>query len=87
MVFKYLDTLRKKPEPERRKAVLWISIWVTLAIAIVWGIMISMRISSSDLSFHINAIPGDNTPSLADTFSNFFKQVEKMTTNSTSTTP
>ncbi len=87
----YLDKLRKKPEPERRKAVLWISIWVTLVIALVWGAVTAMRIASADFSINADTPTGDNTPSLADTFSNFFHEIDKLTqsaaTGSASTTP
>lgn len=77
----YFDKLRKKSEHDRRKAVLWISVSVTLFITIIWGITIDMRVSATDFSLKPdNAVAG--VPSLADTFSNFFDQIKKISSSS-----
>lgn len=47
----YLESLRKRPEPERKKAVLKISLSVTIVIVLVWGAFIYMRVSHTDFSF------------------------------------
>ena len=79
-MFDYIDKLRKKPEPERRKTVLFISIGVTLVVAIIWGVAIGMRISGTNFTIDQEKMKED-VPSLVDTFSNFFNQVEKITSS------
>lgn len=73
-MFSYIDKLRKKPEPERRKAVLVISVAITLCIAIVWGIGLSYRISHKGFDTEADA----STETLKETFSNFFDGVSKV---------
>lgn len=64
----YLEKLRQRPEAERRKKVLGISVGVTLAIALVWGVFMVMRITGTNFSF-IDKAPAD-MPNLGQTFSN-----------------
>lgn len=76
----YLERLRNKPEHERRKAVLRISVVATLIIAAIWGALTAMRVSSTDFSIKSDGPSWhDNMPSLADTFSNFFKEMKRLT--------
>jgi hypothetical protein len=73
-MFQYLEQLRKKPEGERRKAVLLISLCVTLLIALVWGVTLWLRIGNTDFSFQ-DTTPKNDVPSLGQTFSNFMDQI------------
>ncbi len=73
-MFQYLEQLRKKPEGQRRKAVLLISLCVTLLIALIWGVTLWLRIGSTDFSFQDQA-PKTDVPSLGQTFSNFMDQI------------
>lgn len=66
----YIEQLRKRPEPQKRKAVLFWSLTITLGIAIIWGIWLFMRISGTDFSFKTNAA----IPSLSQTFSGVIDQ-------------
>jgi hypothetical protein len=67
----YLDSLRKKPEPERRKAVLMISLGITVLVAIIWGVTMYFRLSETDFSLGTESVRSE-MPSLKETFSNFF---------------
>lgn len=73
----YLEKLKKKPEPERKKAVLMISLVITILIAVVWSGVLFIRIQTTDFSFQ-DRLPGDNVPSLKDSFSNFGDQVNRI---------
>lgn len=67
----YIERLRRLPEPERRRKAFSIALFITLAIAVVWGAVLAWRISGTDFSFQDN-FPGKGaTPSLGDTLSNF----------------
>lgn len=77
-MFKYIENLRKKPEPERKRAVLWLSVWVTLFIAIVWGVFMAMRVSTTDFSLKPDPVEND-APNLTDTFTNFMNIVDQQT--------
>jgi len=79
-MFDYIDKLRKKPEPERKKSIILISLGITLVIAIIWGIAFGMRISSTSFAFNTDKIKSD-VPSLVDTFSNFFNQINSITSS------
>ncbi|HEY9480945.1 MAG TPA: hypothetical protein VIR98_01780 [Candidatus Paceibacterota bacterium] len=76
-MFEYLDRLRKKPEPDRRKAVLGISVAVTIIIVVVWVFMTTVRIRGMDFS-----IPKESeeasVPSLSDTFSTFSDRMKSI---------
>jgi len=63
----YLENLRNRPEAERRKAVLKISLFITLGIALIWGVAMYMKVSRMDFSTGEKV---DSVPSLTDTFSN-----------------
>lgn len=78
-MFKYLENLRKKPEPERRKAVIFISVSITLVILIVWGIALGVRVGHTDFSFDVS--PDWEMPSLKETFSNFVDQINGLVDN------
>ena len=78
----YLENLRKKPESERRKAVLSISVGVTLVIALIWGVTLSFRIGETDFSLKKDE---RNIPSLKETFSGFFDQVGNIFDRETTT--
>ncbi|HVU06366.1 MAG TPA: hypothetical protein VHE10_01030 [Candidatus Paceibacterota bacterium] len=71
-MFEYFENLRKKPEAERRKAVVLISLAITLAIGLIWGAFLYMRISVTDFSF-----PSDQAakgmPGFGRIFSDFMK--------------
>ncbi|MDO8579651.1 MAG: hypothetical protein Q7R72_02145 [bacterium] len=85
-MFQYLEKLRKKPEGERRKTVLLISLGVTLIIALIWIITITSRIGSTNFSLEDetgNEKIGEKVPSLTETFSNFMDQVGNIINNST----
>ena len=73
-MLEYIDKLRRKPEPKRRKAVLLISVGVTLVIALIWGIFLFMKVSTMDFSFQDNS-PEKNMPSLKQSVSTFIDQV------------
>ena len=84
-MFQYLEKLRKRPERERRKAVLVISLCATLAIALVWTASLYFRIGDADFSFGDGSSGKANDgemPSLTETFSNFMDQVENIIQNS-----
>ncbi|MBX4209297.1 hypothetical protein KW799_01175 [Candidatus Parcubacteria bacterium] len=80
----YLENLRKKPEPERRKAVLVMSIGITIVIALVWGAFLGMRMNAGDF-----AIKSDPTkkgvPTIKETFSNIVDQISHIMDSATST--
>ncbi|MEK7607574.1 MAG: hypothetical protein AAB484_01425 [Patescibacteria group bacterium] len=82
-MFQYLEKLRKKPEGDRRKVVLWISLGITVAIALIWGITLTFRIDNTDFSFADDAASDKKIPSLTETFSNFMDQVGNIIDNST----
>lgn len=88
----YIDKLRKKSEPERRRAVLFISLGITLCIAILWGISFGFKLSSSDVIFNTDKVKQDS-PSLTDTFSSFFEELNRSlhsvesATDTSTTTP
>jgi|SRR3989344_4595941 len=85
-MFQYLEKLRKKPEGERRKTVLFISLGVTLLIALIWSITLTSRIGSTDFSFEDGTSDkkiSEKVPSLTETFSNFMDQVGNIINNST----
>ena len=46
----YIEKLRNKPDPEKRKAILLISLCITLCIAAIWGVFLFMRVSTMDFS-------------------------------------
>lgn len=69
-MFQYLENLRKKPEPERKKAVFLISLYITLGIAIIWGISTSIKVSGTNFDFDTSAID-KKMPSLGETFDSF----------------
>ncbi|HEU0081200.1 MAG TPA: hypothetical protein VFQ72_04265 [Candidatus Paceibacterota bacterium] len=71
----YIENLRKRPEPERRRAVLWISLSITGAIALVWGIALAMRISAGE--FPPKSDSASDAPSVGETISTFFDQIKK----------
>jgi hypothetical protein len=92
-MLEYLENLRKKPEREKRKAILMISISVTLFIAAIWTVFMSMRIHSTDFSFDTSDVD-KKVPSLKETFSNFtdqlggfFKTQETATTSTPAPSP
>ncbi len=73
----YIEKLRKKPERERRRAALVIALVVTIAIALIWGVAMAMRISAMDFSIPQN--PADRTmPSLSETLSSFGGEMSKL---------
>ena len=84
-MFDYIEKLRKKPEAEKRKAALLISICVTLVIALIWGGMFAMRISSEGFSNAAGSSSGD-APSLGQSFSNFTDQVKGIIKNASDLT-
>jgi hypothetical protein len=61
--------LRKKSEPERRRAILFISFFITVAVAVIWAVITVVRIEHMDFSIPKNS--GSDVPSLSDTFSGF----------------
>jgi len=73
-IIEYLENLRKRPERERRNAVLKISFLVTLIIVAIWAIGLSLRIDDTDFSFQ-NKEDRQETPRLTETFSKFIDQV------------
>lgn len=81
-MFKYLEKLRNKPEGERRKTVIFISIGITSLIAVIWLITITFRIGGTNFSFDASA-NDKKTPSLTETFSGFIDQVGSIINNST----
>ncbi|MEN9621748.1 MAG: hypothetical protein RLZZ67_182 [Candidatus Parcubacteria bacterium] len=85
-MFQYLENLRKKPEKERRKAVFLISLYITLAIAIVWMIVTSIRVVHTDFSFDTKAVD-KSMPSLGDTFNNFKERLGSIMDSVSSSTP
>ena len=84
-MLQYLENLRKKPEAERRKAVFLMSLLITLVIAIVWGILTSIRVAHTDFSFDTSGID-EKIPSLGDTFNNLVDRMGQVF-NSSSSTP
>lgn len=76
-MFQYLEKLRRKPEAERRKTVLLISLGVTLIIALVWAVTLSFRLKGADFSIEDQnkSKTSNETPSLKETFSGFMDQV------------
>ncbi|MBI5134030.1 MAG: hypothetical protein HZA81_01430 [Candidatus Taylorbacteria bacterium] len=66
----YLENLRRKPEPERKKAIFRISFSVTLAVLAVWGAYISLRVSRTDFAFDASKV-GYEAPDLRSAFSDF----------------
>ncbi|HEU5114311.1 MAG TPA: hypothetical protein VFT82_00935 [Candidatus Paceibacterota bacterium] len=76
----YLEKLRKKPEPERRKAAFLIALSVTLAVALIWGIGLMFRIQSTNFTFVDNS-PEKSMPSFKQTMSNFIDQVSTIFSN------
>ena len=83
-MLKFIESLRQKPVSERRKAVLWISISITGAIAAIWIVVLAMRMHAGDFSFK-KSTDTDAVPSLSDTFSTFFDEVGKSIEGATST--
>ncbi len=75
-MLRYIENLRAKPESERRKAVLWISVSITGAIALAWIVSLAMRMNAGDFSFK-RAPDAAAGPSLSETFSTFFDEVGK----------
>lgn len=74
-MFNYFERLRKLPEPERRRKAFSIALFVTLAIAVVWGGALAWRISGTDFSFK-DEFPGKGAvPSFSETLSNFGDRV------------
>ncbi len=66
----YLEKLRRKPEAEKRKSVFLISLCVTLAVALIWAVVLSIRIARTD--FSMKEDPNKRVvPSLSETFSSF----------------
>ena len=87
-MFQYLEKLRNKPEGERRKTVLIISVGITLLIALVWSFTFYMSIDGTDFSLKEKTVSENNkniekTPSLSETLSNFMNQVGNIIQNST----
>lgn len=85
-MFQYLENLRKKPEDERRKTVFMISLYITLAIAVFWVIITSIRFVQTDFSFDTTAV--DSTlPSLGETFNTFKERIGEIMSATPSSTP
>ena len=84
-MFQYIENLRKKPEPERRKAVFLVSLYITLFIAIVWAIVTSIRVSETDFSFDTSEID-KKVPTLGESFSNFADRMGQVFGPSATTT-
>lgn len=83
-MFKYLEKLRSKPEGERRKAIFFISLGVTLAIAVIWGIGLFLKLGSTDFSFKADKEGVPKQPSITETFSSFVSQLGDILNMSTS---
>jgi len=49
-MFSYIEKLRKKPEPQRNRDVLILSLVITAVIAVFWFMYISYRVESFDFS-------------------------------------
>jgi hypothetical protein len=83
-MFKYLESLRAKPESERRRAVLWISITITAIIFIIWGVALGMRMNAGSFSFKNTNIDASSTApdisNIGSSFSNFWKGITGATT-------
>lgn len=74
----YIERLRNLPEPQRRKKAFFIALSVTVGIAVVWGVVITLRIGATDFRFR-DEFPGkDATPSLGQTFSNFGDRMKEI---------
>ncbi|HVT75179.1 MAG TPA: hypothetical protein VHD69_02055 [Candidatus Paceibacterota bacterium] len=76
-MFEYFERLRKQPEADKRKAVLRISLSITLAIAVVWGVMTYMRVSATDLSFPADQAAKD-MPGFKEIFAGFLDNAGKL---------
>jgi hypothetical protein len=85
-MFQYFENLRKKPEQERRRAVFMISLYITLAIAVVWVIITSIRVVHTDFSFDTKAVD-KNMPSLGETFNKFKDRLGNIVDSVSSSTP
>lgn len=68
----YIENLRKKPEAERRKKVFVISLTITFAIAVVWGV--SLFIYKKGMP-EVKEATLANMPSLKETFAAFGDQI------------
>jgi hypothetical protein len=73
-MFQYLEKLRRKPEAERKKIVLLMSLCITFIIALIWVTTLSFRVGETDFSIKKEAT-NKEVPSLKETFSNFIDQV------------
>jgi len=81
-MFQYLEKLRNKPEGERKKSVLLISLLVTLFIFLVWAATLSFRIGKTDFTFD-SETNDKKMPSLVETFSGFIDQVGEIINDGT----
>jgi hypothetical protein len=84
-MFEYFEDLRKKPEPEKKRAVFKLSLLITLGILIIWIVALSLRISQTDFSFGQGRDVKD-MPSITDTLKTFFGRVGDIIENKTDTT-
>jgi hypothetical protein len=80
----YLENLRKLPEPERKKAVLKLSLTITLVIVAIWTITLWIRIARTDFSFNTDGL-NKNVPSLKETLSGFSDQIQGIFNTATDT--
>ncbi len=79
-MFQYFENLRKKPEGERRRVVLVISLSITLIIAAIWATTLALRIKSTDFSLN-GKVSEKDSPGLRETFSNFFQGMKEVIDN------
>jgi flagellar basal body-associated protein FliL len=72
-MFDKIENLRKKPEDEKKKVVLWISLGITLFIFIIWLFVFINSIKKTE----DKPISEENTPlkNLTETFSHFLDKV------------
>lgn len=69
-MFEYLENLRKRPEPERKRAVMKIASVITLVIVVIWSTTLWIRVKKTDFSLE-ESPASKNMPSLFDSFSIF----------------
>jgi hypothetical protein len=60
-MFHYLENLRKKPEYERRKALVIISLSITIVIGVIWAVLLFIRIKHTDFSLKSEAVESGKT--------------------------